>query len=227
MRYSHAYSRLSHNSCQSITTFNFQPIRLLIPPTFLFPKQLGRSANNEQLSENWTERRQEALQITDNVGWAPFHVASRRPSMPVVQLLLNTYPEAARIKTSEGWTPLHLLFRYRGADLTVEVVRLFLEVYPEPLALTSRTNAGRTPLHLACQYAASMPIIQLLMEDRAGRDASEGWTPLHITCRYRGADLTVEVAQLILKAFPEALTSRTHAGNTPLHQACHDPHSAR
>jgi ankyrin repeat protein len=209
MRYSHAYSRLSHNSCQSITTFNFQPIRLLIPPTFLFPKQLGRSANNEQLSENWTERRQEG------------------PSMPVVQLLLNTYPEAARIKTSEGWTPLHLLFRYRGADLTVEVVRLFLEVYPEPLALTSRTNAGRTPLHLACQYAASMPIIQLLMEDRAGRDASEGWTPLHITCRYRGADLTVEVAQLILKAFPEALTSRTHAGNTPLHQACHDPHSAR
>jgi hypothetical protein len=52
----------------------------------------------------------------------------------------------------------------------VEVVELFLKACPE--ALSSQINAGDTPLHLACQHAAPMEVIKLLMEAGLERGCS-------------------------------------------------------
>jgi hypothetical protein len=92
---------------------------------------------------------------------------------------------AACIKDSQGRTPLHMLCRYRSEEVTVEIVELFLNAYPE--ALASQTSAGNTPLHLACRYNANADesIIQLLMQ----RDpnslqfvTNKGSTVLHFAC---------------------------------------------
>jgi ankyrin repeat protein len=178
-----------------------------------------------EVIELLTEKGPNALQITKRDGWTtPLHLACRFSSlMSVVLLFITTYPEAAHMEDNNGWTPLHLLLRNRGAEVTVEIVELFLQDRPE--ALTSQTiNGGGTPFILACRYSSSMQVILRLVTkypEAACINDSEGWTPLHYLFRYRGAEVTVEIAELFLNAFPAALTSQTiNGGRTPFILAC-------
>jgi ankyrin repeat protein len=171
--------------------------------------------------ERIAKRNPEFLSQPDSNGNTLLHHAARKiTTRGFLEAFLSLCPsaEALTMQNNNGGTPLALAC-YHARPL--EVVEVLIETGPKALQITARE--GWLPLHIACRYASSMQVILMLFNGHpvaSRRKANDGWTPLHILCRYRGEDLTVEVVDLFLKAFPEALTSRNNTGSTPINIAC-------
>ncbi len=95
-----------------------------------------------------------ALQEKDDFGWLPLHVAIIfSASYEVLELLINEYPDAARVGDDEiGSLPLH----YAAERASVAVVQLLISVYPD--AVETDNCEGNLPVH----YATSVEVTQLL-----------------------------------------------------------------
>lgn len=67
-----------------------------------------------------------------------------RPNADVVRLLLQTCPQAARVRDTTSNLPLNIALDH-GAVKSVEVVQMLLDSYPA--SITDLNSAGRMPLH--------------------------------------------------------------------------------
>ena len=77
----------------------------------------------------------------------------------IFQLLIDAYPEAAKIQNSLGFTPLH----YSRKDFSDECTMLLLNVAPETIGVQNYTT-GCTPLHYALRDCRSNSLIQAMLQ---------------------------------------------------------------
>ena len=92
---------------------------------------------------------QEVLSLQDKHGDTPLHIAVSNPEthVEVVQALLETCPEAAKVMNKEGLMPLHCACRYSSSN--AEFISLLLEAHPE--AAKHRIKVGVENTLEACQ----------------------------------------------------------------------------
>jgi hypothetical protein len=67
-----------------------------------------------------------------------------RPNASVVRMLLQAYPQAARVRDTTGNLPLNISLDH-GAVKSVEVVKMLLDSYPD--SAKEPNSTGRLPLH--------------------------------------------------------------------------------
>ncbi|KAL3810245.1 hypothetical protein ACHAXA_008735 [Cyclostephanos tholiformis] len=104
----------------------------------------------------------------DGSGATPLHIALASGARDcVVEALLSSYPEAARVEDERGMLPIHWAAAFCKTGHAA--VRKLVDAYPE--GLTRATADGDIPLHLAVSNAA--------MEDESG-DGRAGRIPTFI-----------------------------------------------
>jgi len=87
----------------------------------------------------------ETIQEANEDGSLPLHLAvQNRASMPVLQLIIDYYPEALDIKDEKGNTPMHKAFQ-----TTTEMHVLVRLAQQNPHAMNRRNKKGQKPLDIA------------------------------------------------------------------------------
>lgn len=133
-----------------------------------------------------------------------------------VRLVVNTCPEAVRVRDQEGFLPLHWAC-YHGAGL--DILKLLLGAWPE--SVKENISQGRLPLHLACRQSASLDRIRFLVDKYPGAlDAptSQGMLPLHYACRDAAP---LDVVQHLVDQGPMTISEQTNNNAAlPIHLAC-------
>jgi ankyrin repeat protein len=144
----------------------------------------------------------------DNRGSSPLHIARRRTSIDLVQLLLD---HGANINASDTWrgeTVLH----DASSKGHITVVKLLLE---HGANVDSRSKSRWTPLHCTTVMGHSK-VAELLLDHGADVHAQneDGWTALHLAA-FNGH---LEIVAVVLKhgADPHA---QTNEGKTSIHLA--------
>lgn len=116
------------------------------------------------LVEALIEANPQSVQVQDlKCGRIPLHNAVfcvSSTNKPIVQALLQKYPEGTAVVDKRGYTPLHVHLRWASKP-SLEIVKMLVHVHPEAVRLVS--NDDWTPLHLAA-YFASWDISQYLIE---------------------------------------------------------------
>lgn len=149
----------------------------------------------------------------------PLHFALWQDApLPVVTLLLESYPGAAKVKDRLQFTPLHLACFHESSSLPI--IELILKSCPE--AVLEKSKRGRTPLHDAFNHETEpLAVMKLLLRacPKAALEKDDfGETPLHRACLSKRASLPL--TQLLLESCPEAALIRSNYGQTPLAKAC-------
>ncbi len=141
----------------------------------------------------------------------------------VVNMLLESYPEAANLFDSSGQLPIHALCGnpdVADADDAVDALGQLIEVSP-PSVREVDTVYGYLPIHFAIQFGKSADFCKLLLEahpesvTRTDYDGSNNMTLLHFACM-RMRSPTCPVIQLLFDAYPEAILLQTDNGKSPL-----------
>lgn len=150
----------------------------------------------------------------------------RHPTLELVQLLVDQWPEALSIE-SNGKLPLHSLFSsfsWSSKETPVNLVRFLLEAFPGAAASFSSPSrfstlgTGYLPFHLACKGGESLEVIKLLLEayPRAVSTPSTGIGnyPLHELCTRDCLEL--DVLRYVVEQYPEATQRYNTYGSLPL-----------
>lgn len=146
----------------------------------------------------------------------PLHLALRRRSpLPVVQWLLEQYPDAVATLTPRGDTALHVLC---SSKPRVEVARALLAAQP---AAAGERSRGDLPLHAALEAEPEPPLdlVRLLLESNPAAlhsASADGRLALHIAVE---AGMSVPIIQLLLNSFPWAALIQDTRGYLPYHCA--------
>jgi ankyrin repeat protein len=144
----------------------------------------------------------------------PLHAAiEAQASYGVIKLLLNAYPEAARVQDAFLKLPLHLALKSKN---NFSIIKILLEVYPEGVKVED--NIGSLPLHYAVW--SSFDVVKLLLDtypEGVKVRGKEGNLPLHNAARYYNA--SYDVVKLLLDAYPKGVKVRDKKGNLPLHNS--------
>jgi ankyrin repeat protein len=152
-------------------------------------------------------------------GFLPIHVACASPaSLPVIQRLLDVYPDGCKKQDKRGSLPLHMACRI--ANSPPAIIQLLLRVYPDGAQF--QDSDCRLPLHWACHVRSTCEatVASLLhaFPDAAQLSESKyGYLPLHIACKCGASEAVVAH---LLAAFPEGSRVRDNMGNLPIHIAC-------
>lgn len=149
------------------------------------------------------------INVADEKGWTPLHIASAFGNAEVVRLLLNNTTCDQYSKTKDGW----LAVEHACLEGSVGSVLAFLE-------FNSRTENPRTQfsniLHYVCQ-GGHTELLRVLVEewkfDFNMQDKNRR-TPLHIAVIYEKEDVVRQL--LTLKCQLDCVDSK---GFTPLHHA--------
>jgi ankyrin repeat protein len=176
-------------------------------------------------------------------GNTPLHFAAESGDGAAVLLLVQTWPDAVRLKNKNFNTPLHMaagpglrqsLKRSKmpcGFPARTEGLRLLLELWPD--AVRTKNRNLETPLHLAagvglrpwvcwterpCSDPVRAEVVGLLLESwpQGIREANiNRATPLHLAV----AAAEIEVVKLLVERWPEGVWERNLKLQTPLHLA--------
>lgn len=150
----------------------------------------------------------------------PLHIACYAgANLHVIELLINSYPEAVLKRNGIGWTPLHLLCwgtdddeiaqRRKDTGREYNIAMMLLLQHPQQeKSQNEQDNERCHPRDIIPQRKAAHAI---QMQDKIG------WTPLHLAC-WGGASF--DVINLLLKSQKGSASMRTKDGWTPLHLAC-------
>ena len=82
----------------------------------------------------------------DDYGMLPIHWACTESNVPldVLEILLNAYPESAKVRTNVNLLPIHIAVR---SICTIAWLKKILEAYPE--AILEKTGNGRSVVDFA------------------------------------------------------------------------------
>ena len=147
--------------------------------------------------------------------------ASESLSLESLNELFQRYGLAA----NNDWNIKGRFFHSAIYNISVdeEIIQLLLEYFPGALNdANNSTFEEFTPLQIACQKEnISFNIIRLLIEsspDSLQIEHDDYGMPLHFLCRNHEVDKTaaIEILQLFLERFPEAVRHRTYEGNLPI-----------
>jgi ankyrin repeat protein len=139
-------------------------------------------------------------------------------------LLLEEYPEGARVLNVDGRTPLHNACA-AGADAAI--IGALLRMWPEAARLEA--DNAQLPLHFAAAGGAPREALELLLEAHPdgvrARTKIEGQLPLHLACAGFGNRHVPNGIALLLERYHEGArvpTKKTH--RFPLHYAAAAAH---
>lgn len=155
------------------------------------------------------------LNAVDEQGWTPLSIAIRNGHFSVAQKLLKRGADSNYV-LPEGLTPLHIACLYRRIGIVTELLQHGVEV-------NKIDPQGNSALHTACKNGAHSIVLDLLQH---GADVNLtdpfGLTPLHIACQNGQLDI---IEDLLGTGNIEDIDASGKDNITPLHRACHSPHS--
>lgn len=150
------------------------------------------------------------------------------PPIDIIRRMLDLYPLAAQVVDTDQQIPLTYACRKRAP---ADVIQLLIDTYPA--GKTHKDLKGHTPLHVflfKLNQERSVSIDNLVLIARIltrdvdygfnrGNAAQEacherGMLPLHFACLF---DAPAKVVQVLLEAYPGAVTDYDVRGYTPLH----------
>lgn len=173
---------------------------------------LLRKKKNSQIVKQFVIKYPEILQIPDNDGWLPLHLACWYcQSLDVIQMLLRLYPQAAEVSQKDGYLPLHLACYNRSS---IDTAKLLLEAYPR--AVEVKNVHGDLPLHIACMVDHSSHKLIAMLVDMYPK-ATEvqnnyGDLPVHWACH---KNASIEIINMLVDAFPQSITIKNKGGWLP------------
>lgn len=160
-----------------------------------------------------------AINLLDNIGWAPLHWAAHCRTVDAVQQLIDAGADVD-IETVGGRTPLMFAAQHNDIDC----VRRLLDAG----CRTDRADIdGSTSLHVAAAYGAVDVVRMLLSPAQKGGAQTIAAIPSRLNSRLplhelaysleKGATLEAieEIATLLLDAHPSAIETRSQDGVTP------------
>jgi hypothetical protein len=129
--------------------------------------------------------------------------------------------DAVDLSTSTGRLLLH--HACMNEKVTVDIVQLLIETFPDAAGGTDEEEFQVSPLHVACwNENTTLEIVQLLIDafpESVLRQSIDGGMPLHYLCCGECAD-ALNILELLLGKFPEAMGHSTLSGMLPIHLAC-------
>lgn len=151
----------------------------------------------------------------------PLHLATRwnLADPEFIRMLLNHFPQAARLPDKDGSLPLHEAAVYAEQD----IIEVILDAFPE--GIRHCNNFGNLPLHLA-SYAISsnQEKLDFLIEkypEALTVYNKEGNMPFHCACLRIGCKATeVTKVEHLINRMAFATLPPTKAGVHPLLKAC-------
>lgn len=103
---------------------------------------------------------QEAV-MADEKGSTPLHIACwRNLPLPVIQALIEAFPQAVSHQDVHGDTPLHVALT--NPETCAQVVRALIQACPTVVSIANKE--GLQPLHEACRHCAHEQVIDVLLE---------------------------------------------------------------
>lgn len=185
------------------------------------------------------------LQVADDFGHLPLHMAAQNDNVAMIQRILEFYPQQVNAVNKKGSTPLTVATRFgrfnavkylleQGANphpvlhnglfpLFVSIenrhtqISLLLLHYLTPEQASLAMDNGTTPLHLAIRHQLFVEA-NALIEKGVSLDAkmkTTGWTPFHMAAMIGAADLI----KAMLQRQPPLMNLRLESGKTALHLA--------
>ena len=150
------------------------------------------------------------LNVVNNVGNTPFHVAANNQTVSVMECLIAKYSDSLdRFVNSGGDSALHLACE-KGS---LQIVKILVD----RCNVTLKNLSGNTPIHVACSKKLTKVVSCLLKKCSGNLDCHRNNmnnTFLHIATQV--GDL--KTVRLLLKHC--SATYQNSNGNTPIHIAC-------
>lgn len=180
-----------------------------------YPLHLAARMGHRRLVKRLLAVSPVSVQLRTLDGSTPLHVAATAGAdsmIPVIDLLLQHWPEAAHAYDDAGLTPIHKAIGVGPDWLTVKLLK------PYPHLLHDTTRDGSTVLHLAATsaiHSALVALILSLVPSSAEARNNDGAVPLHVAA----ANGLLSNVELLLRAWPEGVHVYDVHGCTPLHVA--------
>jgi ankyrin repeat protein len=134
----------------------------------------------------------------------------------LVQIFLDSYPQALTKKDANGFLPIHRALISGAGEPTLELIQLFVTLAPQLLLET--TPNGALPLHLACaRYDTAIVryLVDCFPESIQHRD-NQGRFPLQHALEAQRPQ--PDMVQLLLEHYPIVLSFLDEEGYLPLHR---------
>jgi ankyrin repeat protein len=150
------------------------------------------------------------------------------PSLELVQMLVQQWPDVLSIFNGTGELPLHALLNRLTRDsdecsTPIAVVRLLIDGFPAAVRTPSTGLFDTLPLHMACgHHEESLEVIQLLVEaypEAVSSLAGYGRNyPLHRLLQSGGINSPkkLDVVRYLVEQLPDALQALNQDGALPL-----------
>ncbi|XP_046550944.1 uncharacterized protein LOC124260704 isoform X3 [Haliotis rubra] len=159
------------------------------------------------------------MEMTDNHGNTPFHIAAMTGSTRAIDCLLkHDRKDCVKLSNSDGDTPLHVA-SHQGHSAVVRILSPNFET-------NVANNLGDTPLHVSCLNAQRGSVLTLLSADsNVNAENNCGDTPLHMVLHSFFTMPDAKLAETIriihhLLAYAADPCCQNINRNTPLHVAC-------
>lgn len=148
------------------------------------------------------------VDIEDEFGWTPFHVALIWGQFDTAKLLLQRGADKHAWTRDGIGTMLHEAV---GRYPSIKHINFLLE---QGLDVNRPGYKGETALHTACEFD-NVEVVELLLEAKAHTDitSEDKITPLHVACRYRNK----KVVEKLLQAGART-DIQDEFGNTPFEE---------
>jgi ankyrin repeat protein len=163
---------------------------------------------------------------------------SAAPKQEILKFFANNFPANFAVKDgrkdgrgnrglSGGRTPVHYICENRNvsAENLKDILKLFVNKFPETFTMTDDRDA--TPIHwyCACQKEVNQDTLKLFADkfhETFTMTDVGGCTLLHLYCRGSGAgeENLKDILKLFLDKVPETFSVTDKEGRTPLHMSC-------
>lgn len=138
------------------------------------------------------------------------------PSLDLVKLVHESYPEAITGTDEDGRLPLHYACRFEASK---SVVDYLIQQYEN--AVRIQTKEGVLPLHYACRNQ-DMNIVHDLISlypESIKVQNKQSWLPLHYACCQQRESHSNMLISYLISLYPDSCKVETKSGSLPLHYA--------
>jgi ankyrin repeat protein len=134
----------------------------------------------------------------------------KKPSLEMVQVLVERNPAALEAANNAGNLPLHYACLYKAP---LEAVQFLVERNPATAGMVD--TSGAFPFDIACHQEASLEVLRVLVERTPATVKMTGGgeellLPLHFTCSHRAGLYSL---QYLLGIDPSAVETTNNDGN--------------